>query len=66
MALHPLILERQAHASLEALPHFIKVTVFKGCCFVTVLENTSFEQALSAPAKGNKGDRASSSSALEA
>ena len=52
-----------ARELVEALPHFIKVTVFKkGVVFVTVLENTSFEQALSAPAKGNKGDRASSSS----
>ena len=52
-----------ARELVEALPHFIKVTVFKkGVVFVTVLENTSFEQALSAPAKGNKGDKASSSS----
>ena len=52
-----------ARELVEALPHFIKVTVFKkGVVFVTVLENTSFEQALSAPAKGYKGNKASSSS----
>ena len=52
-----------ARELVEALPHFIKVTVFKkGVVFVTVLENTSFEQALSAPAKSGKGDKASSSS----
>lgn len=52
-----------ARELVEALPHFIKVTVFKkGVVFVTVLENTSFEQALSAPAKGDKSDKTSSSS----
>ena len=52
-----------ARELVEALPHFIKVTVFKkGVVFATVLENTSFEQALSAPAKGDRGDKASSSS----
>ncbi len=57
----PLILERSARELVEAL-HFIKVTVFKkGVIFVTVLENTSFEQALSA-SKGYKGNKASSSS----
>ena len=52
-----------ARELVEALPHFIKVTVFKkGVVFVTVHENTTFEQALAAPAKGDKGDKASSSS----
>ena len=52
-----------ARELVEALPHFIKVTVFKkGVVFVTVLENAAFEQALAAPAKGDKDNRASSSS----
>lgn len=52
-----------ARELVEALPHFIKVTVFKkGIVFVTVLENAAFEQALAAPAKGDKDNRASSSS----
>ncbi len=54
---------KSARELVEALPHFVKVTVFKkGVVFVTVLENTTFEQALAAPAKGDKGNRASSSS----
>ncbi|WP_455044221.1 hypothetical protein [Lancefieldella rimae] len=52
-----------ARELVEALPHFIKVTVFKkGVVFVTVLENAAFEQALATPAKGDKDNRASSSS----
>ncbi|EEE17061.1 hypothetical protein IV60_GL001477 [Lancefieldella rimae] len=52
-----------ARELVEAFPHFIKVTVFKkGVVFVTILENAAFEQALAAPAKGDKNNRTSSNS----